>query len=583
MKRGPLGGSISDPVPFQTMPLSWGRSFGGQTIELNPGGRGRDEIRTGNGMTSVLLPNILRQEELKLDPQALHEPASFGPIPQDWPQRMDKARRATYDNRWLEERWPAPPSDFDWSFFNAAPADQQLPIEAIRGDEPISLKNLLDGEPEFAGHLPGIRPRWFFKMDRAEGIAFIEAGLNIDTIWVDSDARQLVVLWRGVVPVRTKSLRDILEVLVVQEPLAPSPPPIAFYEQRLEALKAERAKDLEAPPLPDIQPLVLPPLTFDWAKWEADLLKEKAAIEKLLADHAMDPAAPNPKDVAAQLLRVQGADPATLKAAPPQFPGGTAGEIAAAYAKLTQDPASTSAPPPPAEELDLDAIAKDLSDEINAEAAAPLPGTEDAPEEPDEEEEPKWTRERVAEAAAAGQAVIEQDLAGLDLSELDLSGARLAGCVLEGASLSKCRLVGTDFTAASLAGADLSGADLTRTLFKEADLTGANLTDANLEDSDLSGAMATGARFKGARFRGARAHQAGFGGCDMGGASFTGGDFRSADFTKADWTGAALNGASLESAGAYGVKAAGASFAGANLAHFPPSAVADLRDANSGR
>ena len=100
-----------------------GRSFGGQKIELNPRWARPRRNPHENGMTSVLLPNILRQEELQLDPQALHEPAVSAPIPQDWPRSMNKARRTPTTTAWLEERWPAPPSDFDSSFFNAAPAD----------------------------------------------------------------------------------------------------------------------------------------------------------------------------------------------------------------------------------------------------------------------------------------------------------------------------------------------------------------------------------------------------------------------------------------------------------------------------
>ena len=57
-----------------------------------------------------------------------------------WPQRAPKVGK-DYGARWRKERSPYYAEDFDWTYFNAAPADQRLP-GYLRGDEPLVFQNL---------------------------------------------------------------------------------------------------------------------------------------------------------------------------------------------------------------------------------------------------------------------------------------------------------------------------------------------------------------------------------------------------------------------------------------------------------
>ncbi len=51
-------------------------------------------------------------------------PAGFGILGRAWPPRLQKA--GTYDQRWLDQRWPLLPKDFGFAYWNGAPEDQQI-------------------------------------------------------------------------------------------------------------------------------------------------------------------------------------------------------------------------------------------------------------------------------------------------------------------------------------------------------------------------------------------------------------------------------------------------------------------------
>lgn len=583
MTRSLLGGSVQGPHPFTSMPLGWGRSFGGPKVEANPAGRGTEEAYRADGSAFIPLPNLLREAELRQGPESLRQPAGFGPIPADWPLRAEKGRSATYDARWLRNEWPAHPADFDWSFFNAAPPDQQVPIGAVRGDEPFRLLNLHPAVPELTGSLPGLRPRWFFRLAMPEGPRFVEALLNIDTVAIDTEAAQLVLLWRGLLPVRTKSLRDIYDVLIVTEPLDEAPLSLEHYEERLAALKAAAdAAPEEAPPPAEIPALEPAVVTMDWEKWEAGLMKDKAAAEALSQKMMELAGTPPAMDAARAALTAEGLPHDILSLPRPQDPAVSAAQMKAAFDQLAKtDPVAARGfgKPLGADELDVDKIIKDAVAEIQAatdEANAPDPEEEE--DEPDPEDTP-WTRARVEAALAAGLAIHEQDLTGLDLTGLDLSGVDLAGCVMEQAKLAGCTMVGARLEACQLAGADLAGVDLGEARLAYADLTGADLTGARLEGADLTGLNATDARLNDVRFGGARAEQAVFAGADFSGAMLTGARFPGADFTKATWSGATVREAAFPSASAYGLVAPGVDFEKCDLTNFRTGEGADLAGA----
>ncbi|HEY8092116.1 MAG TPA: DUF2169 domain-containing protein, partial [Polyangiaceae bacterium] len=173
------------PARFESMPLRWERALGGPLSDANPVGRG---FKTG-----VVAPNLERPESLVRTPDDRPAPACFGPVAPGWKPRRE--RGGTFDTTWLKERWPYLPSDFDWGHFNAAPAEQQVPY--LRGDERFSVVGVRPGGKGYEGQLPGLRPRVFAQRVEDVGGDFFEVLLRLDTVWFDTAARKVVLVWRG--------------------------------------------------------------------------------------------------------------------------------------------------------------------------------------------------------------------------------------------------------------------------------------------------------------------------------------------------------------------------------------------------
>ena len=208
---GPLGAHPGEPVPFVTMPLGYERAFGGPNYRRNPVGCGAD-VWSGQP-----LPNIERLDQLITQSLDRPDPAGFGPLAMTWQSRIGKA--GTYDATWQKTRWPWFPVNFDWSFFNAAPADQQFPF--FRGDEALAFENLHPKHALYRSRLPAVAARRFVARAAEDGEeSFEEVQSHLDTVWVDVGAERLALLWRGVTRVRSPRLREIAAICSTLEPLA---------------------------------------------------------------------------------------------------------------------------------------------------------------------------------------------------------------------------------------------------------------------------------------------------------------------------------------------------------------------------
>jgi hypothetical protein len=130
---------------------------------------------------------------------------AFGPVGRGWEQRRQFA--GTYDDVWREEHFPFLPPDFDERYYQAAPADQQLPHPI--GVEEIRLINLRpQGDTSF--QLPVFAaPIHFFPKDgkREDG------RLNLDTIVLEPDQHRFTLTWRATRPLK-KNMFEIGEIMV---------------------------------------------------------------------------------------------------------------------------------------------------------------------------------------------------------------------------------------------------------------------------------------------------------------------------------------------------------------------------------
>ena len=159
---------------------------------------------------------------------------AFGPVGRTWEPRIKRA--GTYDKNWLKHRSPKLPEDFQEAFYNCAPEDQQMP-GYLRGDEEVRVQNMHPEHSDFRCRLPGVRVRALLDRKVGARYQFEEITMNLDTLWVDMEALQMVLVWRGRIP--ATSLEGQGPVLIVEEPLASPPRPAESYRPELARHAAE--------------------------------------------------------------------------------------------------------------------------------------------------------------------------------------------------------------------------------------------------------------------------------------------------------------------------------------------------------
>jgi hypothetical protein len=242
-KRGLLGGwSLQAAVPVQSVPLSYTLSYGGASVVNNPRYRddpnqpqhllnevcftnpiGRGWVHAASDkalrQAGAALPDTISAPQIEYADRPLKQPdivkqevcatvaqimkaassyagtvAGLGPIGRPWAPRV--AFTGTYDQRWLDERWPNLPGDFDFHYWNCAPQDQQ--IDYPPANVMIELGNLADPSLVPSGHLvtqlPGHRAAVLFRLKSGLMMA---AQPVIDTLHIDTDKLQIAVVWRA--------------------------------------------------------------------------------------------------------------------------------------------------------------------------------------------------------------------------------------------------------------------------------------------------------------------------------------------------------------------------------------------------
>ncbi len=210
--------TMSSPLPFERMPLTYERAFGGwdrsnpdrPEAELrNPVGTGFIAHPSQAACDGLLLPNLEDPQHRIRHPSDRPPPACFGFIASHWQPRLRLA--GSYDQAWKEERFPLLPKDFDRRHLNAAPADLQVP-GFLSGGEPVEILNASARGPL----------RFRLPTRRFEGVVMLHSGrrhalpMSLDTVVIDTDEERLVMVWRCSLPIH----RRVHEVVwaKVQEP-----------------------------------------------------------------------------------------------------------------------------------------------------------------------------------------------------------------------------------------------------------------------------------------------------------------------------------------------------------------------------
>jgi hypothetical protein len=215
------------PRRFVDMPISWERAVADP--DQNPAG-----VWPGGAR----MPNIV-------DPTDPARPAGFGPLAPTWGVRSRHLQGGTPVRRGSSLTVP---SGLDWSFYQAAPIDQQIP--ALSGDEEIVLDNLLVSTPRLRTRLPSARG-----VARLYGADAPPSGfpleLEADTLMIDGDRQVCSIVWRGCLSIvgQEEDLSQLRAVIGVELPGYPMPWEAEIVSARAPAARTATsgsARDAEA-------------------------------------------------------------------------------------------------------------------------------------------------------------------------------------------------------------------------------------------------------------------------------------------------------------------------------------------------
>lgn len=610
--------TISDPEPFTQMKLKYENSFGGQRHKKNPVGKGFSKQKTKNGKKERSLPNIEDPQNMIGSPRSRPEPAGFGPLGKMWEQRS--SRMGNYKGKYLEERWPWFPDDFDWGHFNAAPPDMQ--VEGyLRGDEALLFENLHPAHPKYKSNLPGIRAKCFVNISaesESEVDRFEELSLNLDTLWVDMEAEKIVLVWRGWMEVLSEDYEELKHVFILSEPVDKTAQTMEQYKGAFLAALADYDKEWEisseepeemeeksAPQSLEKTEIESPEPAVD-ADIKAADQKEKEALAKnieaqtavILAqmgislDSLPQEAQLKAKEQQAKIIsQLANDNPAEVMEIQRKE---LLNQMKDSFGKMGVD---TDNPPPISakarveqarfmKELGVDPVMIKGDPNFGMLFAAipallPKMGVDPENLEPLLQEtkkrlgpikkqlgieETEGTKEGAEKPSPLTREIVkERALNGKSFIGEDLSGLDLSSLDLQQLDFSGANLAGVSLDSSNLSCANLEGADISDALMIKADLSGTNMSGAYMKKADLTEAMLEQANLTGALLTGAILSNANAGGVTLISADLSSANLTSVNLEGADLSNATLNDAGLGNANLSGTNQTGAKLVGADL------------------
>lgn len=207
------------PEPFLSQPLSYDVAFGGTdqfheepaqhaAYTANPVGLGFHKHLRKEWVSGKPLPLTEETGHAVTDTNSAYRPMSFGPVGRSWEPRSGYA--GTYDEAWLEKTFPFLPPDFDEQYFQAAPADQQVPLSAFsHGPTEVTLFNLTsEGITRFTIPALAVPVQVFPRRGERENYT-----ATMDTVLIEPDLQRFTLNWRVARPLK-RSMHEIDQLLV---------------------------------------------------------------------------------------------------------------------------------------------------------------------------------------------------------------------------------------------------------------------------------------------------------------------------------------------------------------------------------
>lgn len=196
-EKGLLGGlSMTTPEPFEKLPITYERAFGGWDSKSED--QSRHRLYPGNPVgqgfwvrrehaVDQRLPNFEDPGRLisswKDRPRAM----GFGALASYWTPRLEYA--GTYDAGWQKDRFPLLPENFDERHYQAAPEDQQV-AGGLLGGEVVKLENL---SPK--GVVTFTLPKLRFTFTTRFGRERVEHRAKLSSVIIEPDVSRVLMVW----------------------------------------------------------------------------------------------------------------------------------------------------------------------------------------------------------------------------------------------------------------------------------------------------------------------------------------------------------------------------------------------------
>lgn len=216
-KVGTLYKGPSAIQPFVTQSISYDVAFGGvdRTSQdpaqhrwylLNHAGRGYFTTSDPKALDGKPLPNTEETGRPITSTTGNYKPMAFGPVGRSWQPRIKWA--GTYDQKWLDQRCPFLPEDFDERYFQSAPEDQQT--DYLQGGEEVVLSNLTPaGLTRF--FLPGNLQLPVSFRHRNEAVEDVPSVAS--TLLVEPEANRFQLIWHASTPIQ-RTIREVTSIVV---------------------------------------------------------------------------------------------------------------------------------------------------------------------------------------------------------------------------------------------------------------------------------------------------------------------------------------------------------------------------------
>jgi len=197
--RGMGGLGTTQPLPFQSSPITYEWAYGGGDLQ-DPDPRkqimdARNPV--GKGVT--------RNPSLLLNTPA-HGPAGFGAIASYWSPRRELA--GTFDANWAKKRKPLLPADYDDRFTLCTPMDQRLP-KHLYGGEQVALLNMTP-----SGLLNFELPKIYLTFTTYFGSRTADHRGKLVTVTVEPEDRRLIMAWQTSLHVSPQDSEYLDETLI---------------------------------------------------------------------------------------------------------------------------------------------------------------------------------------------------------------------------------------------------------------------------------------------------------------------------------------------------------------------------------